>query len=1054
MWRSRNAALVSACTALAVTLAVAPAPQATRASASVDVGADEAHDFIDVRDSTSVAPTRAQLDAVSDMVRAAPQGARVTYDDRFGTPRTVYPNAGTLTAPLSGTAVDVARQWLSDNRAAFGLSGADIASLVNTRDHVLGTGAHVVGFRQTFGGVQAVHGGSLSVVVRPNGAVESYAGQTVRSARLTADWNLSAAQALEGVADDLAGATDFAARATGEKAGYTAYAKGAFAAASYVKKTVFVTADGARPAYQVLFIEKLDEAYDVLIDAQSGKTLRQASLVAHSGSEGTVYENFPGDDGAGGSPVVKSFGPNEQSPSGYVDPTGMAGVPGPTTFGNNANTYANWSNFLVPADQGPRPVSPLSHFNYAFSNAWEKQRCAAAPPSYALDLDPAATNLFYHHNRIHDEFYRLGFTESGDNFQVNNGATEGGGDPILGLVQAGAASGGAPLYTGRDNAYMLTLPDGIPPWSGMFLWEPINDAFEGPCRDGDFDAGVIEHEYAHGLSNRYVSEEDNALNAHQSGSMGEGWGDWYALNYLHREGLDTGSVVGEYVTGNSQRGIRNWAYGSNPTTYGDVGYDLTGPEVHADGEIWTTVLWDYRKELVAAFGQARGASIAEHTVTDAMPRSPMDPSFIDMRNAIELAIDDRYHDSADYERIYDVFWTEFAQRGLGTQAQTDGGNDVDPVPAFDHEDSTRNGTFTGTVVNASTGAPVKDAKVVLGEFEGRVSPLRTTSADGAFSAPVVGGTYPVTIQARGFGAQTFRNVAVRPGQTTSLRFRLAPNLVSQANGATVVSSSAGDPGALLDDTEASSWKTVRRGNVVVDMGRNARVNAVQVSAYTTSRFEGLRDFTLQVSTDGKVWRNALVKKSAFGYQTPRPTAPDLHYKSFNLADPMTARYVRFYADAPQGETKEDVQVAELQVFSGTVKNVTPLPPPPPDEPVTDTGTIAFGTPVGDNTDGGVTGVDFANNCVMPPSTQGSDGWVTELPKSFGDGVHTVKVSGASVAPWDLDVYFYAEDCSLTGSAASSAADESGSIPSGTKYVLSHLWSGANVDVTVLAEDTQ
>ncbi len=69
---------------------------------------------------------------------------------------------------------------------------------------------------------------------------------------------------------------------------------------------------------------------------------------------------------------------------------------------------------------------------------------------------------------------------------------------------------------------MLTLPDGIPPWSGMFLWEPINDAFEGPYTDGNFDAGVIEHEYAHGLTNRYVSAEDNALGAHQSGSMGEG----------------------------------------------------------------------------------------------------------------------------------------------------------------------------------------------------------------------------------------------------------------------------------------------------------------------------------------------------------------------------------------------------------------------------------------------------------------------------------------------------------------------------------------------------
>ena len=156
----------------------------------------------------------------------------------------------------------------------------------------------------------------------------------------------------------------------------------------------------------------------------------------------------------------------------------------------------------------------------------------------------------------------MGFTESGGNFQVNN-YDKGGqpGDSVIGLVQAGAASGGAPTYTGRDNAYFLPLPDGVPSWSGMFLWEPINDAFEGPCRDGDFDAGVIEHEYAHGLSNRYVGTEDLSLDAHQSGSMGEGWGDWYALNYLAREGYANDSVLGAYVTGN-----KSAASATGPTT--------------------------------------------------------------------------------------------------------------------------------------------------------------------------------------------------------------------------------------------------------------------------------------------------------------------------------------------------------------------------------------------------------------------------------------------------------------------------------------------------------
>ena len=219
-------------------------------------------------------------------------------------------------------------------------------------------------------------------------------------------------------------------------------------------------------------------------------------MVQHEGDpQGTVYDNYPG-AAKGGTPRQQSFGPSAQSPKGWVDPTGVAGT-GVTTFGNNADTYANWSNFIGPVDSAPRPVSPTGNFSYVFKDAWQQKKGATVPPSYAEDLDPAATNLFFQHNRIHDDYYELGFTETAGNFQLDNGGKGGlGGDAIQGLVQAGAASGGSPTYTGRDNAYMLTLDDGIPPWSGMFLWEPINDAFEGPYRDGIFDMSVIQHEYA------------------------------------------------------------------------------------------------------------------------------------------------------------------------------------------------------------------------------------------------------------------------------------------------------------------------------------------------------------------------------------------------------------------------------------------------------------------------------------------------------------------------------------------------------------------------------
>ncbi|HEX6921022.1 MAG TPA: M36 family metallopeptidase, partial [Actinomycetes bacterium] len=598
------------------------------------------------------------------------------------------------------------------------------------------------------------------------------------------------------------------------------------------------------------------------------------------------------------------------------------------------------------------------------------------------------------------------------------------------------------------------LPDGIPPWSGMFLWEPINDAFEGPYSDGNFDQSVIQHEYSHGLSNRYVSAEDGALNSHQSGSMGEGWGDWYALNHLYHEGLQNKAVVGEFVTGNASRGIRNWSYDNSPTGFGDIGYDIVGAEVHADGEIWTTMLWTMRKALVAKYGEAQGGEIAARLVTDAMPLSPTDPSMLDERDAIIKALDNRYHARSDFDTLFDIVYGAFASRGAGVTAHTKGGDDTDPVPSFQHADSARNGRLVGKVVNASTGEPVAGARVMLGVLEARVSPVAKTSSTGQFAVPVTAGTYPVTIQAPGFGAQTFTGVAITAGGTKSLAFSMAPNLASKSNGAEVVSSTDPNATALIDDTEASSWKAKKgTGNTVVALAKQAKITAVRVSAFTSSRFEALKSFTLQTSTDGVVWKTQPIGKDAFSYEEPRPVVPDVHYKTFTLATPVTARYVRFWTDAPLGETKANVQAAELQVFSGTVKDVGPLPASPPDAPVTDQGTIAAGNPGSDSAIG-VTAADFESTCTAPPSSQGADGWVTTLPDSFGDGVHKVTVKGTSDAPYDLDVYFYDASCKLIGSAASGSADESGTLPSGTKYVLSQLWLGAGVSVTVTATDTE
>jgi len=1019
---------------------------------------------LDVRKvTTAVAPSAAQRHAVAALLTSAGTGSRATWDERFGTPRSLRRESGYLTGPTSGSPVTVARAFLAANSAAFRLNSAEVAALAVNRDHALpGTNTHVVTFVQTFDGRPAVRGGRLTVSVTPDGRVLSYAGDPVGGGGLGGAYSLSASDALLKVAGVLAPGSGLEATQTGTKAGYSVFARSTLAGPSYVKAVAFPTKDGARAAYRVQFVKALDEAWDVVVDASSGAVLYRASLVEHE-SDGTVYENYPGAP-KGGTPVNRSFGPTPESPTGYVDPTGILGT-GITTLGNNASTYANYSNFIGPVDQGPRPVSPTGSFNYVYTNQWAATKGQTVPPSYVEDLSPAATNLFYQHNRIHDELYGFGFTESAGNFQVDNAGGGGqGGDPILGLVHAGAASGGAPTYTGRDNAYMLTLDDGIAPWSGMFLWEPIDDAFEGPYSDGNFDASVIEHEYAHGLSNRYVAG-GSALSSQQSGSMGEGWSDWYALNHLYTAGLATTAVVGQHVTGNTSRGIRNWDYDKNPTTFGDIGYDVTGPEVHADGEIWTATLWDLRKALVAKFGATKGADVAARLVTDGMPLTAPDPSFLDARDGILAADVDRNHGDNT-----DLIWTVFAKRGAGASAISHTGDDIDPTPAFDNGAASRNGLLSLKVVNASTGAAVANAKVIIGRFEARVTPLARTSSTGGAGARMVAGSYPVTIQAPGFGVQTFEQVPVTAGATTSRTLRLAPNLASLSSGATVVSASSQDTGLpasfAFDDTAASVWRTADAATTynagpdqraTIKLAKPSTIERVQVSAYPAvggGRFNTIKDFTVQVSDDGVLWKT--VKTGAFGYQAPRPTAPDLNYHTFTLASPVKASYLRFFVDSVLGNTSKAAQVAEVQAF-GSAGAITPTAPPA-DAPFTDSGTIATGNPAAGDPSGlanvfGVTGTEFTSTCTLPVGSQGADAWVTELPAGFGDGQHTVTATGGETpAGHDLDLYFLGSDCSLKGSAATAAADESAVIPGGTTYVLTQLYTGANVPVTIKAVD--
>jgi hypothetical protein len=87
-------------------------------------------------------------------------------------------------------------------------------------------------------------------------------------------------------------------------------------------------------------------------------------------------------------------------------------------------------------------------------------------------------------------------------------------------------------------------------------------------------------------------------------------------------------------------------------------------------------LWDLRTRLIAAYGTGAGVDRARALVTDGLRLAPVNPTFLDMRNAILQA--DLNRGFGDRDRI----WAVFAARGMGFRASTTGSDDTAPVQDF------------------------------------------------------------------------------------------------------------------------------------------------------------------------------------------------------------------------------------------------------------------------------------------------------------------------------------------------------------------------------------
>lgn len=238
-------------------------------------------------------------------------------------------------------------------------------------------------------------------------------------------------------------------------------------------------------------------------------------------------------------------------------------------------------------------------------------------------------------------------------------------------------------------AYSLNQADGDVLRSKMAM-ETVNATFFEPTTpppfvniDGDFDNGVIAHEFGHGINKRLVGGRNNTSCVAATESMGEGWGD-YIGKILLLKNIDNGinmSGTGTFVVGQAPdgQGIRPAPYSgdisNNPMTYETLRADTgnaTYTVPHGVGSVWAGMLWDMTWDLIAIHGfntdiydvnGTEGNIVALKLVVEAMKTTPCQPGFVDGRDAILLA-DQTLFGGANECAI----WGAFARRGLGENA--------------------------------------------------------------------------------------------------------------------------------------------------------------------------------------------------------------------------------------------------------------------------------------------------------------------------------------------------------------------------------------------------
>ena len=653
---------------------------------------------------------------------------KIEYNKEITTPEVITPDEMQGEAYLTGASqkkrAEILREFVSRNNDLIGMESEQVSQLKVTADYTNPEeNLSFARLEQEIGGVPVFRG-------------EVKAGFTEDGKIIRIINNLAPGMDYENLSRDFgdaAQAVRFAAENVDYKIKESETARNN--AVSNDKKIVFGAGDWATTAEKIYFpieagvmrtawrvlIWKDESAYYVIVDAETGKVLWRKNIVEDQTQTATynVYTNPNSMLNVADSPAPLSPGPIDPSlgTQGAIltkNNITLIGNELPYSFNNlgwltDGTNTTDGNNVEAGLDLStPDGVdSSVTGANRVFSSNWNPPPGNPVPGDEQTSIEAqngAAIQMFYIMNRYHDEMYRLGFTEQAGNFQNDNfGRGGAGGDRISAEGQD---------YSGTNNAGFGTAADGVRGKMQMYIFTGAN-----PKRDGTTDAQIIIHEATHGTSNR-LHGNANGLNTQMSRAMGEGWSDFYAHAMLSKasDPLDGIYAIGSYVllNGYGVIGNANYFYGIrrfpkaimsatgginnrpfNPLTFADIDNTkidvsdgafpaMTGPhissaadQVHAAGEIWSSVLWEVRAKYIRRLGFAVGNRRILQHVTDAMKISPLNPTFLQARDAI-IAVA-ATSSRADREDVL----SGFAIRGMGFSASIQSTAPFRVTEAFD-----------------------------------------------------------------------------------------------------------------------------------------------------------------------------------------------------------------------------------------------------------------------------------------------------------------------------------------------------------------------------------